>query len=190
MKKNIKNLVLVLFLAIGISMNAAKIDLEVNGNQSVVVQLKNVKEGSMLKLQDGKGEIIYLEDVSGKQRKVLNLKNLPEGEYLLTLEDNFSISSSSIFKNSESLKVNDGENFTFKPNYLVEGKNLHFQYMNPMSKNTSVQIFDAAGVKVGESKCDDVVVKRRFDFSNMPAGEYMVKVQAGEKNFYKTLKVG
>ena len=54
---------------------------------------------------------------------------------------------------------------------------------------TKIRVYDSYGILVGESSSSEMVVKKVFDFSQVPPGKYRVEVKIDEQMFLEELKI-
>ncbi len=194
MKKTIRTIVAALLLFVAANGNAADgLDLKINDQQNLVVELQGVESKAVLSLRDESGVVIFKDQFLNQDNysKTLSFEDLPNGTYTLTLDKEFTVSNSRIHKSGKSLIVDNGKyEFVFKPMFKTYGKKVLVYMANPAEKNTEIEIFDLSGEQVGNLKTKDLVLKKTFDFTEVPSGEYTLKVTSGDHVFYKTLQVG
>lgn len=191
MKKLIKNAIFALMLMIGVNVTAADgIDVKVEGNQIIEIALR---EKGTLTFQDGKGEILYKDScVSGDAfiRKI-NLSEIPNGAYYLKFDKEDSILTSEVVKSDSGIKINpDSSEIVFKPVFRINNKMVGFLLTNPTESKAKLKVYDSEGTLVGIAETNDsYVFKRTLDFSNMPAGKYMISLSVNGNNFMKEVSI-
>ena len=194
MKKTQKNFMVMLLLLIGLNVAAKDgLDLMVNDKQSLVINLQDIEEGTMLSLLDEKNQILYKDQFFKENgiTKIFDFNKLPDGSYTVVLDREFHMASAKIRKNEENLAIIDNSyKLIFKPLYRVEGDKVSLYLANPEENKVEIKIFDKFGVPVGNVSCRDLVVKRSLDFSGVPSGSYIVEIKTKTNNFTKTLIVG
>lgn len=194
MKKAIRTIVAVLLLFVAANVNAADgLDLKINDQQNLVVELQGVESRAVLSLRDEYGTVIFKDQFLNQNNysKTLSFEDLPNGSYSLTLDKEFTVSTSTIHKSGKNLIVDSEKyEFVFKPMFKTYGKKVLVYMANPTESNTEIEIYDLSGEQVGNLKTKDIVLKKTFDFTEVPSGEYTLKVKSGDHVFYKTLQIG
>lgn len=194
MKKAIRTIVAVLLLFVAANVNAADgLDLKINDQQNLVVELQGVESRAVLSLRDEYGTVIFKDQFLNQNNysKTLSFEDLPNGSYSLILDKEFTVSTSTIHKSGKNLIVDSEKyEFVFKPMFKTYGKKVLVYMANPTESNTEIEIYDLSGEQVGNLKTKDIVLKKTFDFTEVPSGEYTLKVKSGDHVFYKTLQIG
>lgn len=194
MKKTIKNLTIVLLLLVSFNSIANDgIDLKVGDEQNLFVSLPKMEDGALLSLLDENEEIIYKDRIleeNGVTRK-FDFNGLPDGKYTVKLDREFHISTSVIIKGNNKLTLDKSSYaLVFKPLYRYKEDQVSVYLANPEENRVEIKIFDKFGVPVGVVKCNDLVIKKKLDFSEVPPGNYTVQIKTKTNNFTKTLVVG
>lgn len=189
MQRRMKTLVFTLLLIVGYNVQAAKnFDVAVAENQILMVELDDAQEGDMLTLLDVDGKVLFKEaHLNNKFQKSLSLELVPDGKYFLHLEDESSIYAKEIEKKNNTITVKRDSQIFFKPNFKQVDKQVKVSFTNPDQKNIQVYIFDANGEVVTTLVNNDLVLKKTFDFSAVPAGDYMLAVFSGDRSYYRTV---
>lgn len=194
MKKTIRTLMMALVIFTATSMHAADgLELKINDQQDLVVKAQNVEKGAVLSLIDNSGEVLFKDCFFDGESyaKVLNFNALPDGVYTLSFDKQFGISNTTIIKKGTSIQIDkNASEFIFKPNYEVNGKKVSFQLTNPKEKTVYLEVFDKRGAQVASLKSNNTVLKKTFDFSEVPAGTYTVRIKFGNNNFIKDIEIG
>lgn len=192
--KNVLNMsMLVIFLlAGGYAKASGNLDVRVTDNQNLLVELGKVEEGTVLLLQDKNGEILFKDSILAKNsyRKILNLEVIPMGTYFFSLEKENRIQFTVLVKDSAGLKIKeDVSGVVFKPCYKMENDMVNFFLTNPKGERIEITVYDETGIEVGSTTSSNTVVEKTFDFSKVPAGNYMLQVNTKDRNFSKRLAV-
>ena len=190
MQKTMKTIVVTLLLVLGYNnAQAAKnFDVAVAKNQILMVELNDAQEGDMLTLLDVDGKVLFKEEQLGnKFQKSLSLELLSEGTYYLHLEDANTIYTKEIVKENSSVIVKKDSQIIFKPTFKQVENQVKLSFTNPSKENTQIYIYDAKGNIVTALENNDLVLKKTFDFSNVPAGDYMIAVLTDSRSFYKSV---
>ena len=191
MKNLFKATVLVLVLVLGNTLNAKDIEVKVS-EEKLVVELDNTQEGSTLILADMNGEVLFKDALmESSYKKALDLHSIPSGTYFLNFEKNDSILTTVITKDAEGVTVKKTESkIFFKPFYKTLEDKVLVSFTNPGYEDATFRIYDAEGTLMSSSTNNDLVVKKTFDFSEVPAGEYVISLKVGERTITKTITLG
>lgn len=194
MKKTVRNLVMVLLLFVTLKSTASdELDLKVSKEQNLIVEVQNIEKGAILSLHDENGELLFKDRFFNEDSylKILDFTDLLDGTYILKLDKEYSISTSTIKKMDKNISIdNNSYRFIFKPLYEISGDQVSLYFANPEENKVEIEIFDKFGVPVGKIKCKDLVVKRKLDFSKVPPGNYTVEIKTKTGNFTNTVIVG
>lgn len=167
-------------------------NVRVTENQNLLVEMDRVEEGTILFLQDNDGNILYKDSIMLNEsfRKVFNLEIIPRGTYFLNVEKENRILSTVLVKNSEGISIKeDVSGIVFKPYYKVEEEKVKFFLSNPEGNKVWVRVYDEGGVEIGSIFSSSPVIKRTFDFSEVPSGNYNVQVKTKSRSFLNKLTV-
>lgn len=194
MKNVFKLSVLLLLFVTGVKMEAAEdVDVRVTEGKVLTVELEDVIKGTVLLIQGKNGEILYKDSLqlNGYYKKAFNLEVIPNGVYYLNLEGENSIRRTEVTKTAEGLKLTGkSSGIIFKPCYKVEESMVKVFLTNPEEKKALFTVFDREGRLVTSMNYNDSVVRKTFDFSGVPAGDYTINVNVGGRTFSKKLKIG
>ena len=191
MKNLLRVTVLVLALVLGNNVSAKDIEVKANKEQ-LVVKLENTQEGSTLVLTDMDGEILFKDTLmESSYKKALNLHNIPSGTYFLKFEKNESIVTTVITKNDEGVNVNNASSkIFFKPFYKTIEDKVMVSFTNPGNEDAIFRVYDRNGNLMNSSTNNDLVIKKTFDFSEVPSGKYMISLTVGDRTITKTITLG
>ena len=195
MKTIIKTLAVALIFLVALNVKASDdaLEIKVNEEQNLIIELQSIENGAILSLQDRKGEVLFKDRFfhENNYSKILDFESLPDGSYSLLLEREFSISTSVIRKEGGNLSIDDNAyNFVYKPLFRINGKKVVLYLANPEEANMEIEVLDREGEVVASFKSKDLVLKKTLDFSNVPAGDYRIKIKTRKNNFVKTLTLG
>ncbi|MBW2962081.1 T9SS type A sorting domain-containing protein [Mesonia aestuariivivens] len=190
MQKTIKTIVFTLLLIVSYNANAAKnFEVAVAKNQILMVELNDAQAGDMLTLLDAEGKVLFKEmNLTSDFQKQLSLEMVPDGKYFLHLEDENSIYAREIVKRKQTITVNEASKIIFKPTFKEENNQLKVAFTNPNEEIMHLYVYDEKGNIVTSLKNNDLVIKKTFDFSKVPAGNYMLAVVSSERSFYKSIR--
>ncbi|WP_417887861.1 hypothetical protein [Zunongwangia sp.] len=192
MKNLLKISLLALTLVLSNTLSAKDIDVKVNKENRLVVELANSQKGAELVLADIHGEVLFKDYLkSSSYKKALDLNEIPRGTYFLSIEREDSILTTVISKSNKGVIVNDeNSKIFFKPFFkTVDGNKVKVSFTNPQYKDANFRVYDDNGIEVASSVNNDLVVKKTFDFSNVPSGKYTISLLVGDQVVDKTLDI-
>lgn len=116
-------------------------------------------------------------------RKVYDMSQLPVGDYFLEVEDNTKITEWKIQIMGKEMNISQiGE--IFIPNFNQQNNMVELSLMNDLVNNAGIKIMDAKGVELYAEDISEVNdIKRIFDFSQVPQGNYLILTRIGDRNF-------
>ena len=183
----IKTIVFTALLVLGYNAQAAKdFNVAVAKNQILMVELNEVQEGDLLTLLDVDGKVLYKEtNLNTNFQKSLSLAYVPDGTYFLNLEGMNTIFAREVVKNGNTVEVKKDSQIIFKPIYQQTDNVLKVSYTNPNKETVKAFVYDEKREIVSTLKNNDLVMKKTFDFSGVPAGNYMLAMFVGDRSYYK-----
>ncbi|MCL6219407.1 T9SS type A sorting domain-containing protein [Zunongwangia pacifica] len=191
MKNLFRTVVLVLALGLVNTLSAKDIEVKVK-EEKLMVALDNTQEGSTLILTDMNGEVLFKDTLmETSYKKALDLHSIPKGTYFLNFEKEDSIVTTVINKNTDGVTVNKASSkIFFKPFYKTLEDKVMVSFTNPGYEDATFRVYDAEGNLMTSSTNNDLVVKKTFDFSEVPAGKYIISLRVGDRTITKTITLG
>jgi hypothetical protein len=192
MKNAVKISLLVLLLNTGFMMEAAEdLDIKVLDSQNLMVELNSGSQGNVLLIKDKFGKVLFRDSITTNlaYQKTFNLELVPNGIYYLNLDNESRIQITAIAKTNSGLDIEKESGLVFKPLFKIEDKHVRLLLSNPEQKKTSLKVYDAHGILVGNLKSKEVVLKKTLDFSNVPSGKYWIEIQSNGQNFTKEVNL-
>jgi len=190
MKNLFKNLMMALIVLVAINVKATDgVDLKVGNEQSLIIEMNQIDNGSILILKDTEKEILFKDRFFKRDSfsKVIDFKSLPDGKYDLILDKEFTRSTSVITKKNDLVSIDhNAYSIISKPFFKLNENKVSIYFSNPGADYLEVEVYDKSGQSVGNIKSKDLVVKKIFDFSHVRPGEYTFKVKAKSHEFIKT----
>lgn len=187
MKNRIKLMLVALVLSFSINAKASDgWEVTVDSSQTLVVEINKNLQKASLTIQDEQGNIFFKDGLMDTMsyRKSLNLKELPEGTYYVKFENGYNIFTEVVVKSQEGLQLKEGtRKVLFKPSFRLDEKKLRVLFTNPEEKFTRLEICDASGEIVGLVKSSSATIQKTLDFSQVPAGNYFVRIKSGDETF-------
>jgi hypothetical protein len=122
--------------------------------------------------------------------RVLNLNELSAGNYKLVVSTGVRETEQpiAITRTGLTLNINDRKEF-FAPVVRMNGSLLDVSLLNNNLTTLKLRIEDAEGILVYEDQASNVVkVEKRYNLSKLPAGEYTVVLNVGDKSYVKTIR--
>ncbi len=192
--KNVFRLALLVFLLISGGAKAAdELDVKVTEKKTITIELDNLTTGAVLLLQGKNGEILFRDSVQAQRsyKRTLDLEVIPNGEYLVSLERENSVLTKKVVKSIGGVELNgDASQIIFKPCFKVMEREVQVFLTNPGKKTSYFHVYDSIGDLVTTVTNRGSVIRKSLDFSQVPAGEYTIKVRVGERTFTKSVKMG
>ncbi|MDN3594273.1 T9SS type A sorting domain-containing protein [Zunongwangia endophytica] len=190
--KNLSRIaVLVLALVLTNTLSAKDIEVKINDDK-LVVELDHSQKGSTLVLTDTNGEVLFRDALmETSYKKALDLHTIPTGTYFLDFEKDDSILTTVITKNADGVTVNrSASKIFFKPFYKTVEDKVLVSFTNPGYDNATFKVYDQSGNLMSSSTNNDLVVKKTFDFSEVPAGKYVIALKVAGHTITKTITLG
>ena len=194
MKRLINIAVVVIFLTTGFNVYAAdRIDVKIQENNTLLVEVGKAEQGAYLVLEDMNGEILFKDSFINRAlyQMTVNLSTMPEGTYFLRLDKEYAVLTSIIVKTETGLQVKEGTSeIAFKPRFKVENDMVLVQLTNPSEIPTKLRVYTSSGELVGECEGRKSIFKKTLDFSQMPVGEYVIRILNGDNSYIKKVQIG
>lgn len=163
----------------------------IGSEKKVSLVLKNLKGSTTIRLESVLEGVLLEEEITNAEyARVLNLNELSDGKYKLVVSTGLRETEQpiSITRTGLSLNINDRKLF-FAPVVRTAGQLLDVSLLNNQLTTLKLRIEDAEGVLVYEDEVRNVVkVEKRYNLSKLPAGEYTVVLNVGDKAYVKTIR--
>ncbi|WP_405206927.1 hypothetical protein [Aquimarina sp. LLG6339-5] len=193
--KRVINLCLIALVVITSSVaNAAgRVSVEITNSSMVNVSLTEVVKGEKLFLKDYHGEVLFnvTLEATPSYQKYFNLGNVPDGVYFVETEAEYEIKVTPLLKNQKGVSlVNTSAVTVFKPLVRVESKFIKVMFNNTEKSPVNLTIYDNE-FRVLEEVIgnEEEVLKRTYDFSKMPKGEYQFYFSLKDRTFIKKVSI-
>ena len=138
-----------------------------------------------IKLIDLQGEVLMSDDINTKDIRVrnYNLRNLPYGTYILEIDDNQKVITTTLSIVGKNIKIMH-ETILYKPTIMYQNKRWKFSLL-ALGRNVSTKIIDKEGNIVFDEEFKDFgSIHRSYDLSKLIKGEYKLLVYIGDKVFH------
>ncbi len=164
------------------------------GDKTFVLSFqKPLSMDAQFRIEDQDGQILFIEalEKGTHAAKKYNMSNLPEGEYFLYLEDEMSLKLQPVVLKPAGLVVEPAKRTeVFKPIVTMNEGKMDFSLLHLSGQPVSIEILNAQGdVLYNEPKAESGSIQRRFDLTNLPAGDYSVAVRTDDNTFYKKVSI-
>lgn len=192
MKNVFRFSLLVVLLSMSVRVAAAdELDVKVANNQTLVVELDNVREGTVLVFKDTNGEVLFRDSLlKGTYRKSLSLEVVPNGVYYLSLDSENNILTNVVTKSDKGIFLTGKTpSIAFKPSYKIVEKKLQVFLTNPEKKSAKIKVLDSKGIVVGVLNEEDFIVNKTLDFSRVPSGDYTIEISLGDNQFTRAITI-
>ncbi|AEE51736.1 hypothetical protein [Haliscomenobacter hydrossis] len=163
----------------------------IGSEKKVSLVLKNLTTPTTIRLESALEGILLEEEVTNSDyARVLNLNELSTGNYTLTISTSTRETEQplSITRTGLSLNINERKQF-YAPSIKANGNLVDVSLLNNQLTSLRMKIEDAEGILVFEDEVRNVVkLEKRYNLSKLPAGEYTIILQVGEKSYLKTIR--
>ena len=194
MKKLLNILILVAGLTAGYGANTVDdLGLRVKEENILLVEVDNVQKGDFVYFSDEAGEILFKDEpeLGDAYTTSLDLETLPVGTYYMNIDKQSFILTTKVEKTRNGVIIEDESPKTFfKPLFKVEENLVKVFMTNPSKTITLIKVYDSKGNLVTTIKDKVVNLSKTLNFSNVPSGEYTIKLQTGKNTFSKIVEIG
>ena len=171
---------------------ASDIKIRTNENAEIVIEASELTGEEHIRIFDEEGTLLFYEVINERTYlKTFKLSTLPNGKYFVKYENESKINTAVIVKNGDHAEVtSDFNRVSFKPMIKQDHKFLNVGITNPQLENVRISIKDENGYELTEIKnLNDLVVKKTFNTTKLPKGQYSVQVNIGNQSFTKMVAV-
>ncbi|AXT50057.1 hypothetical protein D1818_04130 [Aquimarina sp. BL5] len=194
MKRVINLCLLALVITTSNIANAAgRVSVEISNSSMVTVSLTEVVKGEKLFLKDYHGEILFnvTLEATPNYQKYFNLGNVPDGVYFVETESLYEVKVTPLLKNKKGVSlINTSAVTVFKPQVSVENNLMKVMFNNTEKSPLTLVIYDNEGRVLEEIiGYDKSILKRTYDFSKMPKGEYQLYFSLKDRTFIKKVSI-
>ncbi|SEM13638.1 hypothetical protein SAMN04487910_4240 [Aquimarina amphilecti] len=193
--KRVINLCLIALVIItsSIANAAGRVSVEITNSSMVNVSLTEVVKGEKLFLKDYHGEVLFnvTLEATPSYQKYFNLGNVPDGIYFVETEAEYEIKVTPLLKNKQGVSlVNTSAVTVFKPLVQAENRFIKVMFNNTEKSPVNLTIYDN-DFRVLEEVIgnEEDVLKRTYDFSKMPKGEYQFYFSLKDRTFIKKVSI-
>ncbi len=163
----------------------------IGSEKKVSLVLKNLRTPTTIRLESATEGVLLEEEITNAEyARVLNLNELSTGNYKLVVSTGVRETEQpiSITRTGLSLNIGDRREF-FAPVVRMNASLLDVSLLNSNLTTLKLRIEDAEGILVYEDEVRNVVkVEKRYNLSKLPAGEYTVVLNVGDKSYVKTIR--
>jgi len=186
-------LLAVAILSSSVAIGSERVSVEITNSSVVNVSLKEVVKGEKLILKDFYGEVLFnvtLQTASNYQKN-FNLSDVPNGVYFVESETIYEVKITPVLKNNLGVSLIDTSSITlFKPQVSIKDNMVQVLLNNTRAYPVNLVIHDSNWTVLEEITANtEEVLKRAYDFSDMPIGEYTLRFRIGERTFVEKIKI-
>ncbi|WP_299440690.1 hypothetical protein [uncultured Aquimarina sp.] len=186
-------LITLVIITSNIANAAGRVSVEITNSSMVNVSLTEVVKGEKLFLKDYYGEILFnvTLEATPTYQKYFNLNNVPEGVYFVETESEYEIKVTPLLKNDKGVSLIDTSSVTvFKPLVQAENNIIKVLFNNMEKSPLNLTIYDSEFRLLEEIiGNEETVLKRTYDFSKMPKGEYKLYFSLKDRTFIKKVSI-
>jgi len=193
MTENFKTFIFVIVLLCftsNIFANDSKPSLKIINSEKKIFTLIADKAKSTsvtMRIYDEQGFNLLNEKVAleNNYSKAYDLSNLPMGTYEIEIEDDFSFRKYIVTNSTNDIKIIENNKVKiYKPVIKLEDSFVLLNMLNLNSGDISFSINNDAGEEIHVDNIQNTqTVHKRYNLSNLPAGEYLVVVNTSSKVF-------
>ncbi len=185
----------VLFLLVSASFAFAggvpRIQIRESANaKKVSVELEKLSTTATITLEDADGNVLIEEKASGKSfAKTFNLNKLEEGEYRLVVNAGLIETIQPLTLTDAVLVLDETKRQeVYAPVINVGDDYVDLSFLNKRMGNVYVVFLNSNEEVVYQENISNALkVEKRYNLSQLPKGDYSVKVIAGNGDFYKAV---
>lgn len=162
--------------------------------KAVTVNINNIQNDVVkVSLEGTDGTVLFSQEISKMARyaKKFNLSQLENGSYKLVIRKNLTKTTQPFTLNDNGVQLNENERKEkFLPSIAQKGSMVDVNCLTSNYTNIYIRIFDNEGRLVFENTNYVVFqIQKRFNLSKLPAGAYVMEVEAGDDTQYSTLNL-
>ncbi|MCC8360349.1 T9SS type A sorting domain-containing protein [Salinimicrobium sediminilitoris] len=193
--KKLKNISLVALFLFTFSFAGAKEKdgegVSLNGEQTVLVDLSNVNRGTRILFEDKFGVTLFKDDLlkDGQYNKSLHLEMIPHGIYFLKVDKRFATRVWKIKKSSKGVEIVGKSATISKPHFRVQQERVGVFMTNTQEGRVDLSVEDKHGEVLAQIRESGKLFQKILDFSNVPSGEYLIKVNKGQEKFEEKIVI-
>ncbi|MBQ4821955.1 hypothetical protein [Aquimarina sp. MMG016] len=195
MRRVINLCVLICAVVFSTSMKAADVlSVKIGTASTIHVSLSNAAIGQQLYLKSYEGDILFNVTLQPEKTfvKSFDLELLQDGIYFVETETEFEIKVTPVLKNNKGVAlINNSVTTIFKPAIDKDNGMINVMFTNAEKSQVNLYIYDKEDVLLHEeviSKNEDII-KRSFDFSKVPSGEYKVYFKLKDRTFIERVSI-
>lgn len=193
MKKVVRSIATVaLMFVVATSMaKEPKLSVAQNTEKSLIFEMEQPSEQTVVSILDVEGVIIYSEKVAdvATYLKKFDLRNLPDGNYILTVEDALKVTIFEFDIDDTDVSIEERKENT-KPVFKKDGERVFLNLLNSEKEDVKITIYDSENrVVFTETVSDTLLVEKAFNFEKAYEDTYMVVVKNGKNTFYENVIV-
>ena len=190
MKRTLRTLMGMALIVSAMIANAGMLDdhfkIEVVGDKSFNLIVRNITGIAEISIRDTKGLILFSDEMIGLNEfnRSFDLSNLPAGSYELEYSDDFKIQTVDLSVGKTLTFTTNDKDVYFKPAVSLKNDILSVGMLTGPDNRFTISVFD---------KSDNLLVfktikgkeynGKQFDLSQIPAGQYRVVVRNRGKAF-------
>ena len=184
-----------MILLVSMSIQAAEnVKVAKNNNSSIVIEATDIMKGDEVIIRNQIGNVLYREQLDANEtyKKIFQFSLFDNGVYIVSFENNFKVEYYDVIKNDNGIQlVNVNNNhFSFKPVIKRDHNLAHVFLTNQNLKNVELRIVDRSGEELSSTRFnDDLIIKRSYDLSRLPSGNYSLIIEVGNETFTRVLNV-
>lgn len=170
------------------------LSVKITNSSTINVSLFNTRQGQKLFLKDYDGTILFdiTLDASASYKKYFNLSLVKDGIYFVETETDYDVKVTPVIKNNKGIAlINASVTTIFKPKTKLENGIVNLQFVNSKRSPITISIQDLDGVILHSEKMsgEEYIIKKAFNFSELPSGTYNLYVRLEDRVFTKEFSI-
>jgi len=181
-----------LFLNLAVANNYTSVlKIEAGMNKKFYLSLEDVSAQTSIQIIDQDGFVLVEENVAASEQftKVFNMGKLISGNYTLVIKSDYKKTVQPIVVTSRELILEEEKRQEFYPAIIVaEKENVSVSLLNPTKSEVKFSIIDREGEVIFRDELKDkMVIGKRYNLEQLPAGNYTVLVYTSNDVYSKDL---
>ena len=186
-------LLVVTILSSSVITAAGKVSVKITNSSMITISLTEVAKGEKLMLKDFYGEVLFSTtlEASSNYQKNFNLRSESDGIYFVESESEYEVKITPVLKNKQGISLIDTSSVTlFKPQVSVEDTEVKIMLNNTRNYSVDMIIYDDNNFVLEEIEGNqEELLKRTYDFSKMPKGNYYIYFTIKDRSFINKISI-
>lgn len=170
----------------------SNIQLSTTSSNSLLLHIDEpIQEDTQLEILDRRGSILHAQQLykGEKSGKLFQLAALPEGSYTIQLTNSLHIDRFPFVMQYDGVKLaKEDVSRQFRPVLVTKAGITNLSFLNEARQKVSVTLQDEEGQEVYTETLEaELQVTRRYNFRQLPQGNYQLVVKTGQDRVVHSL---